>query len=94
MFKPINYGYNDSKGCGREGSKEQQSDLIVRDLIVRDLIVRDLIVRDLIVGKSLLNTQCQYKLNDDKPILEFIKIFREDKNKTNLITGGIYLSTK
>ena len=73
MFKPINYGYNDSKGSeGSEGSEEQQSDLIVRDLIV---------------GKSLLNTQCQYKLNDDKPILEFIKIFREDKNKTNLITG-------
>ena len=69
MFKPINYGYNDSKG---KKSKEQQSDLIVRDLIV---------------GKSLLNTQCQYKLNDDKPILEFIKIFREDKDKKNLITG-------
>jgi hypothetical protein len=69
MFKPINYGYCDSKG---PKSKEQQSDLIVRDLIV---------------GKSLLNTQCQYKLNDDKPILEFIKIFREDKDKTNLITG-------
>ena len=42
---------------------------------------------DLIVGKSLLNTRCQYKLNDDKPILEFIKIFREDKDKKNLITG-------
>jgi len=67
MFKPINYGYNDSKG---KKSKEQQSDLIVGDLIV---------------GKSLLNTRCQYKLNDDKPILEFIKIFREDKK--NLITG-------
>ena len=62
MFKPINYGYCDSKG-----KNEQQSDFIV--------------------GKSLLNTQCQYKLNDDKPILEFIKIFREDKDKTNLITG-------
>ena len=69
MFKPINYGYCDSKGTK---SKEQQSDLIVRDLIF---------------GKSLLNTRCQYKLNDDKPILEFIKIFREEKNKTNLITG-------
>jgi len=69
MFKPINYGYNDSKG---KKSKEQQSDLIVGDLIV---------------GKSLLNTRCQYKLNDDKPILEFIKIFREDKDKKNLITG-------
>ena len=67
MFKPINYGYCDSKG-----KNEQQSDFIVSDFIV---------------GKSLLNTRCQYKLNDDKPILEFIKIFREDKNKTNLITG-------
>jgi hypothetical protein len=65
MFKPINYGYNDSKG-----SKDQQSDLIINDIIV---------------GKSLLNTQCQYKLNDDKPILEFIKNFREDK--TNLIAN-------
>jgi len=69
MFKPINYGYNDSKG---KKSKEQQSDLIVGDLIV---------------GKSLLNTRCQYKLNDDKTILEFIKIFKEDKDKKNLITG-------
>ena len=66
MFKPINYGYCDSKG-----KNEQQSDFIVSDFIV---------------GKSLLNTRCQYKLNDDKPILEFIKIFREEKNKTNLIT--------
>jgi len=65
MFKPINYGYNDSKG-----SKDQQSDLIINDIIV---------------GKSLLNTQCQYKLNDDKPILEFIQNFREDK--TNLIAN-------
>ena len=72
MFKPINYGYCDSKGRGREGSNEQQSDLIVSDLIV---------------GKSLLNTQCQCKLNDDKPILEFIKNFREAKDKTNLIVG-------
>jgi len=64
MFKPINYGYNDSKG-----SKDQQSDLIISDIIV---------------GKSLLNTQCQYKLNDDKPILEFIKIFKEE---TNLIAN-------
>jgi len=69
MFKPINYGYNDSKG---KKTKEQQSDLIVGDLIV---------------GKSLLNTRCQYKLNDDKTILEFIKIFKEDKDKKNLITG-------
>ena len=66
MFKPINYGYNDSKG-----SKEQQSDLIVGDLIV---------------GKSLLNSQYQYKQNEDKPILEFIKILREEKAKINLIT--------
>ena len=65
MFKPIKYGYNDSKD-----SKDQQSDLIISDIIV---------------GKSLLNTQCQYKLNDDKPILEFIKNFREDK--TNLIAN-------
>ena len=65
MFKPINYGYCDSKG-----KNEQQSDFIVSDFIV---------------GKSLLNTQFQYKLNDDKPILEFIKIFREYKK--NLITG-------
>ena len=42
---------------------------------------------DLIVGKSLLNTQYRYKLNEDKPILEFIKLFREEeeKDKTNLI---------
>jgi len=42
--------------------------------------------QDLIVGKSLLNTQYQYKLNEDKPILEFITILREEKEKINLIT--------
>jgi len=68
MFKPINYGYNDSKDS--KDSKDQQSDLIISDIIA---------------GKSLLNTQCQYKLNDDKPILEFIQNFREDK--TNLIAN-------
>jgi len=40
---------------------------------------------DLIIGKSLLNTQYQYKLNEDKPILGFIKLLREEKEKKNLI---------
>ena len=47
----------------------------------------------LIVGNSLLNSQYQYKLNEDKPILEFIKTVREEKEKEtkekNLITDDL-----
>ena len=37
----------------------------------------------IIIGRSMLNTKHQFKQNEDKPILEFIKTFR-DKEK-NLI---------
>jgi len=45
----------------------------------------------IIIGRSLLNTKHQFKQNEDKPILEFIKTFR-DKEK-NLI-DDIYKSNK
>ena len=35
----------------------------------------------LIVGRSLLHSQYQYKQNDDKPILEFIKTVREGQEE-------------
>jgi|TARA_B110000902_G_scaffold42768_1_gene46774 hypothetical protein len=45
----------------------------------------------IIIGRSMLNTKHQFKQNEDKPILEFIKTFR-DKEK-NLI-DDIYKSNK
>ena len=45
----------------------------------------------IIIGRSMLNTKHQFKQNEDKSILEFIKTFR-DKEK-NLI-DDIYKSNK
>ena len=47
----------------------------------------------LIVGRSLLHSQYQCKLNEDKPILEFIKNVKRDKEEEtkekNLITDDL-----
>ena len=40
----------------------------------------------IIIGRSMLNTKHQFKQNEDKPILEFIKTFRE-KEKEDIKTN-------